>query len=73
MKIKICSRSILEKMSGSGFDPRTAVISITDVEEKEVDFYKEPEFLLRLCFDDINNPFAMYGDSRELAVNLFSR
>ena len=28
MKIKICSRSILEKMSGSGFEPRTAVISI---------------------------------------------
>ena len=73
MKIKICSRSILEKMSGSGFEPRTAVISITDVEEKEVGFYKEPEFLLRLCFDDINNPFDMYGDSRELAVNLFSR
>lgn len=28
MKIKICSRSILEKMSGSGFEPRTAVINI---------------------------------------------
>ena len=42
MKIKICSRSILEKMSGSGFDPRTVVTSITDVEEREVAFYKEP-------------------------------
>ena len=73
MKIKICSQSVLEKMSGSGFEPRTAVISITDVEEKEVGFYKEPEFLLRLCFDDINSPFDMYGDSRKLALNLFSR
>ena len=52
MKIKICSRSVLEKMSGSGFGPRTAVISITDVNEKEVRFYREPDFLLRLCFDD---------------------
>ena len=44
MKIKICSRSVLEKMSGSGFGPRTAVISITDVNEKEVRFYREPDF-----------------------------
>ena len=73
MKIKICSRSVLEKMSGSGFGPRTAVISITDVNEKEVRFYREPDFLLRLCFDDINSPFDMYGDARKLAVNLFSR
>ena len=73
MKIKICSRAVLEKMSGSGFDPHTAVISITDVDEKEVGFYREPEFLLRLCFDDINSPFDMYGDSRKLALNLFSR
>ena len=73
MKIKICSRSVLEKMSGSGFWPRTAVISITDVNEKEVRFYREPDFLLRLCFDDINSPFDMYGDARKLAVNLFSR
>ena len=73
MKIKICSRSALEKMSGSGFGPRTAVISITDVNEKEVRFYREPDFLLRLCFDDINSPFDMYGDARKLAVNLFSR
>ena len=73
MKIKICSRSVLEKMSGSGFGPRTAVISITDVNEKEVRFYREPDFLLRLCFDDINSLFDTYGDSRKLAVNLFSR
>ena len=73
MKIKICSRAVLEKMSGSGFDPHTAVISITDVDEKEVGFYREPEFLLRLCFDDIDSPFDMYGDSRKLALNLFSR
>ena len=44
MKIKICSRSILEKMSGSGFEPRTAVISITDVEEKEVGFTRSRSF-----------------------------
>ena len=73
MKIKICSRSVLEKMSGSGFGPRTAVISITDVDEQEVGFYREPDFLLRLCFDDINSPFDTYGDLRKLAVNLFSR
>ena len=73
MKIKICSRSVLEKMSGSGFGPRTAVISITDVDEQEVEFYREPDFLLRLCFDDINSLFDTYGDSRKLAVNLFSR
>ena len=73
MKIKICSRSVLEKMSGSGFEPRTAVISITDVDEQEVGFYREPDFLLRLCFDDINSPFDTYGDLRKLAVNLFSR
>lgn len=73
MKIKICSRSVLEKKSESGFEPRTAVISITDVDEKEVGFYREPDFLLRLCFDDINSQFDIYGDSRKLAVNLFSR
>ena len=56
MKIKICSRSIIEKMSESEFDPHTAVISITDAEEKDVGFYREPEFLLRLCFDDITSP-----------------
>ena len=28
---------------------------------------------MRLCFDDINSPFDMYGDSRKLALNLFSR
>lgn len=72
MKIKICSRSVLEKMSGLGFDPHTAVISITDVDEKEVGFFRKPEFLLRLCFDDISHPHDMYGDSRKLALNLFS-
>ena len=72
MKIKICIWSIIEKMSESGFDPHTAVISITDAEEKEVGFYREPEFLLRLCFDDIISSHDIYGDSRKLALNLFS-
>lgn len=73
MKIKICSRSVLEKMSESGFELRTAVISITDVDEKEVGFYREPDFLLRLCFDDINSSFDINGASRKQSVNLFSR
>ena len=50
MKIKICSRSVLEKMSGSGFGPRTAVISITDVNEKEVRFLPGTGFFIETLF-----------------------
>ena len=73
MKIEICRRTALEKKSESGFEPRTAVISITDVGEQEVRFHQKPDNLLRLSFDDITGLSDTLGDSRKLAVNLFSQ
>lgn len=73
MRIKICSRSVLEKMSESGFEQGTAVISITDADEAMVILQNQPDFLLRLSFDDIHSLDDAFGDARKLALNLFSR
>ena len=55
MKILIRSRKAIEKMSKSPFQKGTAIISITDANDSPVNFENEPDFLLRLAFDDVDN------------------
>ena len=55
MKILIRSRKAIEKMSKSPFPKGTALISITDANDSPVNFENEPDFLLRLAFDDVDN------------------
>ena len=55
MKILIRSRKSIEKMSKSPFSKGTALISITDVNYSPVNLENQPEFLLRLAFDDVDN------------------
>ena len=55
MKILIRSRKAIEKMSKSPFQEGTAIISITDANDSPVNFENEPDFLLRLAFDDVDN------------------
>ena len=55
MKILIRSRKSIEKMSKSPFPTGTALISITDVNDSPVNLENQPDFLLRLAFDDVDN------------------
>ena len=55
MKILIRSRKAIEKMSNSPFSKGTALISITDVNDSPVNLENQPDFLLRLAFDDVDN------------------
>lgn len=55
MKILIRSRKSIEKMSKSPFQEGTAIISITDANDSPVNFENEPDFILRLAFDDVDN------------------
>lgn len=51
-KILIKNRAEIERMS---FAPNTAVISITDVNWHFAKLKSEPNFLLKLAFDDVDN------------------
>ena len=55
MKILIRSRKSIEKMSKSPFTKGTALISITDANDSPVNLENQPDFLLRLAFDDVDN------------------
>ena len=55
MKILIRSRKAIEKMSKSPFPTGTALISITDANDSPVNLENQPDFLLRLAFDDVDN------------------
>ena len=55
MKILIRSRKSIEKMSKSPFPKCTALISITDANDSPVNLENQPDFLLRLAFDDVDN------------------
>lgn len=82
MKILIRSRKAIEKMSKSPFQKGTAIISITDANDSTVNFENEPDFLLRLAFDDVDNdvfadePVEELTDEERLEVekkyNMFS-
>jgi predicted protein tyrosine phosphatase len=69
-------------MSKSPFQKGTAIISITDANDSPVNFENEPDFLLRLAFDDVDNdvfadgPVEKLTDEERLEVekkhNMFS-
>lgn len=51
-KILIRSRAAIERMH---FQPKTALISITDANYAFAELTSEPDFVLRLAFDDVDN------------------
>ncbi|MGN0572501.1 MAG: hypothetical protein ACI4IX_01045 [Acutalibacteraceae bacterium] len=53
MKLFITNRARVEKMGQDGFMEKTALISITDYGDSDVELKNPPEFLLRLSFDDV--------------------
>ena len=55
MKILIKSRTEIEDMSKTQFPTHTALISITDAGLDFAELVHNPEFLLRVAFDDVDN------------------
>ena len=55
MKILIRSRKEIESLSQKSFSNKTLLISITDAEDMPVKLVHEPEFLIRVAFDDVDN------------------
>lgn len=55
MKILIKSRSEIEAMSHTHFTAHTALISITDADCAFATLKNQPEYLLQVAFDDIDN------------------
>ena len=55
MKILIKSRKEIEALSQKSFSNKTLLISITDAEDMPVLLVHEPEFLIRVAFDDVDN------------------
>ena len=55
MKIKIRSRSALEKLSMNSFDEKVAIISITDVDDIPVNLKFRPQNILAVSFNDVDN------------------
>ena len=51
-KILIKSRAAIEQMH---FEPKTALISITDANYTFAELIAEPDYVLRLAFDDVDN------------------
>ena len=55
MKILIKSRKEIEMLSKKSFPTQTLVISITDANDTPVELTNEPEYLIRVAFDDVDN------------------
>ena len=55
MEIKILSRQDIEELALMPFEDKTALISITDFDEDYAELENEPEFLLQIRFDDVDN------------------
>ena len=55
MKILIKSRKDIEALSKKPFAERTLLISITDANDIPVELVNEPEYLIRVAFDDVDN------------------
>ena len=73
MKILIKSRKEIESLSQKSFSNKTLLISITDAEDMPVKLVHEPEFLIRVAFDDVDNDVVVdelgrSGTSEEKAV-----
>jgi predicted protein tyrosine phosphatase len=54
MIIKIHSAEKLEKLAKTPFPPKTALISISDPGDEPVEMSYEPDYVLRLAFDDVS-------------------
>ena len=55
MKILIKSRKEIEELAKSPFNSGTALISITDFNDRAVELINKPDLLLRVAFDDVDN------------------
>ena len=55
MKVIIRSRKFIERISKNPFPKGTALISITDANDIPVVLENEPDYVLRLSFDDVDN------------------
>ena len=55
MKILIKSRKEIELLSRNPFQCKTLLISITDANDTPVKLTNEPEYLIRVAFDDVDN------------------
>ena len=55
MKILIKSRSAIERLAQKPFPEHTLLISITDVGDLPVELMNEPDMILRVSFDDVDN------------------
>ena len=55
MEIKIKSRYDIEKIALSPFHPKTALICITDYEYEFAELKNNPDYILQLAFDDVDN------------------
>lgn len=55
MKILIKSRKDIEQISQTPFPAHTALISITDADWTFAELAYQPEFLLQIAFDDVDN------------------
>ena len=54
MKTVIMDRDQIERRSRRAFEPRTAIISITDSGWSYAELENKPAFLLQLAFDDVD-------------------
>lgn len=55
MKIKIMSRSALERLAREPFSEEVAVVSIVDYADSPVSLENMPKFLHGVAFDDVDN------------------
>ena len=55
MEIKIKSRKDIKKIALKPFQPKTALISITDYEYEFAELKNKPHYILQLAFDDVDN------------------
>ena len=55
MEVLILSRAKIEELARDGFAEHTAVISITDAQWSFAKLKHNPEFLLQMAFDDVDD------------------
>ena len=52
VNVKVYDRTELRKLASEPFEEKTAVISIRDSDAPDISLQHEPDFMLRLSFDD---------------------
>lgn len=69
-KIFIKSRAEIERME---FEPKTALISITDADWHFAELLNEPDYVLRLAFDDVDNDIfvGVANDKKECVAEKY--